>query len=199
MPPSLRYRIGPEATLELVIGDITNETTCAIVNAANSSLLGGGGVDGAIHRVAGPSLLEECKKVREQRGTLPAGQAVTTSGCNLKARYVIHTVGPVWYGGNKNEPQVLESSYCHSMEQANQKACASVSFPSVSTGAFGYPVHEAAQIALRTIADLLHQPKSVKLVRFVLFDERTYKAYAAAAEKLSHDFPNYEIRAEAEE
>src|ERR1700761_8421819 len=199
MPPSLRYRIGHVATLELVIGDITYETTCAIVNAANSSLLGGGGVDGAIHRGAGPGLLEECKKVREQRGTLPAGQAVTTSGGNLPARFVIHTVGPVWYGGNKNEPQVLESAYCHSMEQANLKNCESVSFPSVSTGAFGYPVHEAAQIALRTIADLLHRPKSVKLVRFVLFDERTYKAYAAAAEKLSRDFPNYEIRAEAEE
>lgn len=197
MPPSLRYRIGPEATLELVIGDITNETTCAIVNAANSSLMGGGGVDGAIHDAAGPSLLEECKRIREQRGTLPAGQAVTTSGGNLNARYVIHTVGPVWYGGNKNEPQVLESSYCHSMEQANLKACESMSFPSVSTGAFGYPVHEAAQIALRTIADLLHQPKSVKLVRFVLFDQRTYKAYAAAAEKLSRDFPHYEIRPEA--
>ena len=101
MPPSLRYRIGSEAalaTLELVIGDITDETTDAIVNAANSSLLGGGGVDGAIHREAGPALLAECKRVREQRGPLPAGQAVITSGANLKARYVIHTVGPVWQG-----------------------------------------------------------------------------------------------------
>lgn len=197
MLPSLRYRIGTEATLELVVGDITHETTCAIVNAANSSLLAGGGVDGAIHDAAGPSLLEECKRIREQRGTLPAGQAVTTSGGNLKARHVIHTVGPVWQGGKKNEPQILESAYCHSMEQANLKACASVSFPSVSTGAFGYPVHEAAQIALRAVADLLHQPRSVKLVRFVLFDQRTYKAYAAAAEKLSRDFPHYEIRPEA--
>jgi O-acetyl-ADP-ribose deacetylase (regulator of RNase III) len=197
MPPSLRYRIGHEATLELVVGDITDETTCAIVNAANSGLLGGGGVDGAIHRVAGPSLLEECKKIREQRGPLPAGQAVITSAGNLNARYVIHTVGPVWQGGEKNEPQILESCYCHSMEQANLKACASISFPSVSTGAFGYPVGPAAQIALRAIADLLHHPKTVKLVRFVLFEQRTFKAYAAAAEKLSRDFPNYEIRAEA--
>jgi O-acetyl-ADP-ribose deacetylase (regulator of RNase III) len=196
MPPSLRYRIGSEAILELVIGDITDETTCAIVNAANSSLLGGGGVDGAIHRVAGPSLLEECRKIREQRGPLPAGQAVITSGGNLKSRYVIHTVGPVWHGGEKNEPQILESCYCHSMEQANLKACASISFPSVSTGAFGYPVGPAAQIALRAIADLLHTPKTVKLVRFVLFEQRTFKAYAAAAEKLSRDFPNYEIRPE---
>lgn len=197
MPPSLRYRIGSETTLELVVGDITDETTCAIVNAANSSLLGGGGVDGAIHREAGPGLLAECKKIREQRGTLPAGQAVTTSAGNLKARYVIHTVGPVWQGGNKNEPQILESCYCHSMEQANLKACNSISFPSVSTGAFGYPVQEAAQIALRAIADLLHTPKTVKLVRFVLFDQRTYKAYAAAAETLSRDFPNYQIRFES--
>lgn len=197
MSPNLQYRIGSEATLELVIGDITNEMTDAIVNAANSGLLGGGGVDGAIHREAGPALLAECKKIREQRGPLPAGQAVITSGAKLKVRYVIHTVGPVWQGGNKNEPQVLESCYCHSMEQANLKYCTSVSFPSISTGAFGYPVEPAAQIALRTIADLLHSPKSVKRVRFVLFDQRTYNAYADAAEKLSRDFPHYQIKAEA--
>src|SRR6476661_1160033 len=197
MAHSVRYRIGPKATLELAMGDITEETTDAIVNAANSSLLGGGGVDGAIHRAAGPALLTECKKIRDQRGPLPPGQAVTTPGANLKAKYVIHTVGPVWQGGKVNEPQILESCYCHSMEQANRKLCGSVSFPSVSTGAFGYPVGAAAQIALRTIADLLHEPKSVKLVRFVLFDERTYKAYAAAAEELSRDFPHYQIKAEA--
>jgi O-acetyl-ADP-ribose deacetylase len=197
MAHSVRYRIGPKATLELAMGDITEETTDAIVNAANSSLLGGGGVDGAIHRAAGPALLTECKKIRDQRGPLPPGQAVTTSGANLKAKYVIHTVGPVWQGGKVNEPQILESCYCNSMEQANLKACNSVSFPSISTGAFGYPVGPAAQIALRTIADLLHDPKSVTLVRFVLFDQRTYDAYAAAAEKLGRDFPHYKIKAEA--
>lgn len=179
------------------MGDITHETTDAIVNAANSGLLGGGGVDGAIHKAAGPALLAECKKIREQRGPLPAGQAVTTSGAKLKARYVVHTVGPIWQGGKVNEPQILESCYCHSMEEANLKNCNSVSFPSVSTGAYGYPVTSAAQIALRAIADLLHEPKSVKLVRFVLFDERTYKAYAAAAEELSRDFPHYQIQADA--
>ncbi|HEY2360264.1 MAG TPA: O-acetyl-ADP-ribose deacetylase [Candidatus Angelobacter sp.] len=193
----MRYRIGSKATLELAMGDITDETTDAIVNAANSGLLGGGGVDGAIHKAAGPALLAQCKKIREQRGPLPPGQAVTTSGAELNARYVIHTVGPVWQGGKVNEPQILESCYCNSMEQANLKVCASVIFPSISTGAFGYPVEPAAQIALRTIADLLHDPRSVKLVRFVLFDERTYKAYAAAAEKLSRDFPHYKIKAEA--
>jgi O-acetyl-ADP-ribose deacetylase (regulator of RNase III) len=197
MAHSVRYRIGSKSTLELVTGDITDETTDAIVNAANSSLLGGGGVDGAIHQAAGPSLLTECKKIRDLRGPLPPGQAVTTSGAKLKARYVIHTVGPVWQGGKVNEPQILESCYCNSMEQANIKSCTSVSFPSISTGAFGYPVGPAAQIALRAIADLLHQPRSVKLVRFVLFDERSYKAYAAAAEELSRDFPHYKIKAEA--
>ena len=181
----------------MVMGNITDETTDAIVNAANSGLLGGGGVDGAIHQAAGPSLLAECKKIREQRGPLPPGQAVTTSGADLKARYVIHTVGPVWQGGKVNEPQILESCYCNSIEQANIKSCTSVSFPSISTGAFGYPVAPAAQIALRAIADLLHEPRSVKLVRFVLFDQRTYKAYAAAAEELSRDFPHYKIKAEA--
>ncbi|HEV7673835.1 MAG TPA: O-acetyl-ADP-ribose deacetylase [Candidatus Angelobacter sp.] len=193
----MRYRIGSKATLELAMGDITDETTDAIVNAANSSLLGGGGVDGAIHQAAGPSLLAECRKIREQRGPLPPGQAAITTGAALKAQYVVHTVGPVWQGGKVNEPQILESCYCNSVEQANAKGCTSVSFPSISTGAFGYPVGAAAQIALRAIADLLHDPKSVKLIRFVLFDERTYKAYAAAAEELSRDFPHYKIKAEA--
>jgi O-acetyl-ADP-ribose deacetylase (regulator of RNase III) len=196
MASNLRYRIGTKAVLELAVGNITDESTDAIVNAANSSLLGGGGVDGAIHRSAGPALLEECKKIREQRGPLPAGQAITTSGANLKARYVIHTVGPVWQGGTRNEPQILESCYCHSLEEANRKYCASVSFPSVSTGAFGYPVDAAARIALQAVADVLQDPQSVKLVRFVLFDERTFKAYARAAEELSRNFPHLQIKPE---
>src|ERR1051325_5080451 len=205
MASSLRYLIGNKAVLELVVGDITDESSDAIVNSANSSLLGGGGVDGAIHRAAGPALLAECKRIREQRGPLPAGQAVTTSGANLKARYVIHTVGPVWQGGTRNEPQILESCYCHSLEEANRKYCASVSFPSVSTGAFGYPVDAAAKIAIQTVVDVLKSgsperghsgagnSQSVKLVRFVLFDERTFKAYASAAEALSRSFPHLQI------
>jgi O-acetyl-ADP-ribose deacetylase len=196
MASSLRYRIGTTAALELVVGDITEQSTDAIVNAANSSLLGGGGVDGAIHRAAGPALLAECRKIREQRGTLPAGQSVTTSGANLKARYVIHTVGPVWQGGTRNEPQLLESCYCHSIEEANRKSCVSVSFPSVSTGAFGYPVDAAAQIAIRTVADLLQSPDSVRLVRFVLFDDRTFGAYERAANELSRSFPHLQITPE---
>ncbi len=205
----LRYRIGAQATLELMQGNIVDETTDAIVNAANSSLLGGGGVDGAIHRAAGPKLLEECRRVRDQRGSLAPGQAVATGAGNLKVRYVIHTVGPVWQGGGKNEPQILESCYCHCVEEARRLGCAEISFPSISTGAFGYPVAEAAQIALRSIADLLYgshvhsenlhgqnqqslQP--LNRVRFVLFDLHTHAAYAQAAKNLATEFPHYEIR-----
>jgi len=195
----LRYRIGLQATLELLQGNIVDETTDAIVNAANSSLLGGGGVDGAIHRAAGPKLLEECRKIRDQRGSLPPGQAVATSAGNLKARYVIHTVGPVWQGGNRNEPQILESCYCHCIEEATRLGCEHMSFPSISTGAFGYPVVQAAQIALRSVADLLHDqhvnsPQPLTKVRFVLFDAHTYSAYAEAARNLVKEFPHYDIR-----
>jgi O-acetyl-ADP-ribose deacetylase len=197
MTARLRYRIGERGVLELAQGDITHEETDAIVNAANSSLLGGGGVDGAIHLAAGPSLLAECRKVRDQRGPLPPGQAVATGGHNLKARHVVHTVGPVWQGGEVNEPQILESCYCNSMSEANRLGCESVSFPSVSTGAFGYPVTQAATIAVRAVADLLHRPKSVKLVRFVLFDQRTFDAYARAARELSSAFPHFNVRVEA--
>lgn len=197
MTSKARYRIGDKASLELVQGDIVEELTDAIVNAANSSLLGGGGVDGAIHRAAGPQLLEECRKLRDQRGTLPSGQAVSTKGGNLKARYVIHTVGPVWQGGKRNEPQLLESCYWNSLTEANRLHCTSVSFPSISTGAFGYPVPQAAQIALRTVAEHLHSPQSIALVRFVLFDSETYSEYANVAQQLSAALPHFKIRAEA--
>lgn len=196
MTSHLRYRIGARAVVELALGDITEEETDAIVNAANSSLMGGGGVDGAIHEAAGPKLLAECRKVREQRGPLPPGQAVATKAGNLKARYVIHTVGPVWQGGKVNEPQILESCYCNCMNEANHLGCESISFPSISTGAFRYPVSQAATIAVRTVADLLHDPGSVLLVRFVLFDTRTHEAYAKAASELSSVFPHFDIKAE---
>ena len=182
--------------LELLIGDITDETTDAIVNAANSSLLGGGGVDGAIHRAAGPDLLAECKKIRAQRGPLPAGQAVATPGARLKARYVIHTVGPVWQGGQFNEPQILESCYFNSMQEAARLGCTSISFPSIATGAFGYPLPDAAQIALRSIAEALHRQGQISTVRFVLFEQRTYKAYARAGQEIKERFPELEFKAE---
>ncbi|HEY6254105.1 MAG TPA: O-acetyl-ADP-ribose deacetylase [Candidatus Angelobacter sp.] len=188
MDSHVRYRIAPERFLELAIGDITNQTTDAIVNAANSTLLGGGGVDGAIHRAAGPALLEECKKIRAQRGPLPAGRAVSTSGAKLSAKYVIHTVGPVWYGGEANEPQTLASCYRECLRLAHELKCASISFPSISTGAFGYPVHDAAQVALRAVVEnLQQQPHSVALVRFVLFDSRSHRAYKQSAENLGLD------------
>jgi O-acetyl-ADP-ribose deacetylase len=196
MTAQLRYRIGERGILELSEGNITDEITDAIVNAANSSLMGGGGVDGAIHRAAGPQLLAECRKVRDQRGPLPPGQAVATAAGNLKARYVIHTVGPVWQGGKVNEPQILESCYCNCMSEANRLGCESVSFPSISTGAFGYPVTQAATIAVRAVADLLYKPKYVMLARFVLFDSRTYQAYAGAAQELSSVFPHFNVRVE---
>jgi len=183
--PLLRYRIGSSNFLELLIGDITDETTDAIVNAANSSLLGGGGVDGAIHRAAGPALLEECRKIRAQRGPLPAGQAVSTSGAKLPAKYVIHTVGPIWYGGNSKEPETLASCYRESLRLAGELGCRSISFPSISTGAFGYPVHDAAQVALRAVVENLQEPShSIGLVRFVLFDSRSHSAYKQSAENL---------------
>lgn len=197
MPSLLRYRIGEKASLELVQSNIVEESTDAIVNAANSSLLGGGGVDGAIHRAAGPELLAECRKILDQRGTLPSGQVASTKGGQLKARYVIHTVGPVWQGGKRNEPQVLESCYCNSLEEATRLGCSSVSFPSISTGAFGYPVQHAASIALRTVVDHLHASRSVHLVRFVLFDRETYQAYEEAARKLQPAFPHFRIQDEA--
>jgi len=184
MASDLRYRIGTKSRLELTIGDITDETTDAIVNAANSTLLGGGGVDGAIHRAAGPALLEECKKIRAQRGPLPPGQAVSTSGAKLSATYVIHTVGPVWHGGGSNEPETLASCYSECLRLANELKCASISFPSISTGAFGYPVDDAAQVALRTVVEHLQQPGTVILVRFVLFDSRSHNAYKRSAENL---------------
>ena len=181
-----RYGIGARHALELVIGDITQETTDAIVNAANSSLLGGGGVDGAIHQAAGPALLEECKKIRAQHGPLPPGRAVGTSGANLKARYVVHTVGPIWQDGFANEAELLQSCYRESLLVAEQLACASVSFPSVSTGAFGYPVPEAALVAVGAVLRQLPLCKSVMLVRFVLFHEQIHREYREAAERLIH-------------
>lgn len=196
MSTGVRYRIGSKATLELVQGNIVDETTDAIVNAANASLLGGGGVDGAIHRAAGPALLEECRKIRDQRGSLAPGQAVATRAGNLKVRYVIHTVGPVWQGGKKNEPQILESCYCNCIEEASRLRCEQISFPSISTGAFGYPVAEAAQIALRSVADHLHHQPSLKLIRFVLFDAHTHSVYQQAAQNLAKAFPHYQIRTE---
>jgi O-acetyl-ADP-ribose deacetylase (regulator of RNase III) len=167
--------------------DITKETADAIVNAANSSLLGGGGVDGAIHHAGGPSILNECKRIVAKIGTLPAGKSVITTGGRLPTKYVIHTVGPVYRGGRQNEPKTLASCYRECMRIADDHGIKSVAFPSISTGAFGYPVHEAAAIAVRTIVEALPPSVHVDQVRFVLFDIATREAYVRAAEKISRE------------
>jgi O-acetyl-ADP-ribose deacetylase (regulator of RNase III) len=165
-------------SLSLIKGDITNQATDAIVNAANSSLMGGGGVDGAIHEAGGPAILEECKKIVRKQGRLPIGKAVITTGGNLKSKYVIHTVGPIWQGGNRNEAELLESCYKESLGLAEKHGLHSISFPSISTGAFRYPVREAAKVALKAVVDFLKgEASSVKEVVFVLYDDRTFNAY----------------------
>ncbi|MEE9199604.1 MAG: macro domain-containing protein [Dehalococcoidia bacterium] len=150
------------------------------MNAANSSLMGGGGVDGAIHRAGGPAILEECIRIVEQRGRLPAGQAVITTGGCLPARHVIHTVGPVWHGGGRGEAATLASAYRESLALALKEGLRTVSFPSISTGAYGYPVDLAAGVALREVLSFLEQGVGLEEVRFVLFDRRAYDAYSAA-------------------
>ena len=169
-----------KSKLELVQGDITQQDTEAIVNAANSSLLGGGGVDGAIHRAGGPQILEECRKI----GGCPPGEARITSGGKLKARYVIHTVGPIYYGGQSGEAQTLANAYRNSLALASQRGIKSLSFPSISTGAYGYPIEAAAAIALRSVIDYLQAHPEMELVRFVLFGQSAYDVYKKAVEGL---------------
>lgn len=171
--------------LTLSRGDITEEIVDAIVNAANSSLMGGGGVDGAIHRAGGAAILEECKAIVARQGRLPAGQAVITTAGSLPARYVIHTVGPVWRGGGGGESVILESAYRSSLDIAKAHGIKTLAFPSISTGAYGYPVEEAAVVALGTVSKYLRQYNYFEEVRFVLFDERTYGAYERALERLT--------------
>ncbi len=165
-------------------GDITEESTDAIVNAANSSLLGGGGVDGAIHDAGGPAILAECRQIVSKIGTLPAGKAVVTPGGRLTARHVIHTVGPIYRGGEGGEAEALGSCHRESIRVADEHALASVAFPAISTGAYGYPVTEAAPIAISATVQALACAKQVTLCRFVLFDISTVRAYQRAAEKL---------------
>ena len=175
-----------KARLSLVQGDITRQEVDAIVNAANSGLMGGGGVDGAIHRAGGPAILEECRKIIDHIGRLPAGKAVITTGGNLKAKYVIHTVGPVWHGGNRGEAELLASAYRESLKLAAERKLTSMAFPSISTGAYGYPVHDAAEVALSTVITFLRdESTSLQYVFFVLYDSGTYKIYAGQLNKLA--------------
>ncbi len=178
----METKIG-KTKLSLIQGDITLQKTEAIVNAANTSLLGGGGVDGAIHRAGGPKILEECKAIRAKQGGCPTGEAVITSGGNMKAKYVIHTVGPVWSGGNRNEEQLLRNAYYNSLNLAKEKGIKSVSFPSISTGVYRFPIDKASRIALNTVKEFLQKHNFVE-VRFVLFSERDLKVYEDALKEI---------------
>lgn len=170
-----RARIN-QTTIELVQGDITHQDTDAIVNAANNSLLGGGGVDGAIHRAAGPQLLAETRTL----GGCATGDAKITGGYNLKARHVIHAVGPIYNANDPEVPGLLASAYRRSLEVAAEKGIRTLAFPSISTGVYSYPVDEAARIALSTVCDFAQNHAELELVRFVLFDARTMQAFVSA-------------------
>ncbi len=181
----METKIG-NATLQLVRGDITDMEADAIVNAANSTLLGGGGVDGAVHRKGGPRILEECKRIRatEWPDGLPTGQAVITSGGNLKAKHVIHTVGPVWHGGFHEEAKLLRQAYRNSLKLAVSKGLKTVAFPSISTGAYGYPTEEASRVAVKAVADFLENEDKLDRVTFVLFSQRDFDIYSEAVKSV---------------
>ncbi len=164
--------------IEIIKGDITQVTADAIVNAANSSLLGGGGVDGAIHRAGGPQILEACRQIRNRQGGCPTGEAVITTAGRLPAKYVIHTVGPVWQGGNKGESELLASAYLNSLRLAMENKCQSIAFPNISTGVYGFPLAKAAQVVHQTVSGFLNNnPAALRTVIFVCFDEENYRLY----------------------
>ena len=179
---SIMVYIYPMAKLELIMGDITKLDVDAIVNAANSSLMGGGGVDGAIHRSAGPQLLEECRRIAEERkevpgGPCPAGHAVMTAGYKLPCRHVIHTVGPVWLGGKQGEADTLASCYRKSLLLAAEAGLASIAFPNISTGVYGYPKDKAAAVAVEAVEQKLREISGIDRVVFVCFDEENFRVY----------------------
>ena len=162
--------------IELIQGDITCLDIEAVVNAANSSLVGGGGVDGAIHRAGGPSIMAECRVIRERQGGCPAGQAVITGGGNLPAKWVIHTVGPVWHGGNAGEDELLRSAYAACFRLACGHQISSLAFPNICTGVYRFPKQRAAQITLAATREALHDPRLQRVV-FVCFDQGNYQSY----------------------
>jgi len=184
----MEFQVG-KAVLQIIRGDITEIEADAIVNAANSSLMGGGGVDGAIHRKGGPRILEECKRIRETEWPdgLPTGKAVITSGGNLKAKHVIHTVGPVWLGGFHVEEELLKQAYRNSLKLAVAKGLKVVAFPSISTGAYGYPVGEASRVALNTVKDFLEKEDKLERVILVLFSESDLQLYLETARSILAD------------
>ena len=166
-----------QRSLALVLGDITRERVDAIANAANERLMGGGGVDGAIHRAGGAAIAAECSAIRAKQGGCPTGQAVITTGGNLTAKHVIHTVGPIWRGGDAGEAELLASCYRESLRLAVEHNIKTIAFPSISTGVYGYPVAQAAVVALNAVKQFLKAHDGLDEVRFVLFDDATYGAY----------------------
>jgi O-acetyl-ADP-ribose deacetylase (regulator of RNase III) len=178
----LRYQIAKDRVLIIAgPGDITRENVDAIVNAANSSLMGGGGVDGAIHAAGGPEILEHCRAIVARIGSLPVGHAVATPGGRLLARFVIHTVGPVWYGGERNEPRLLASCHRESIRIADRLQLSSIAFPAISTGIFGYPTDLAAPVALNSALEAMQNTSNLREVRFVLYDTQTREQFVRAA------------------
>lgn len=182
----MRWVIG-RAAIELHQGDITDERVDAIVNAANEQLAGGGGVDGAIHRRGGPAIMEETDRL--YRRGCPTGSAVISGAGNLTAKYVIHAVGPVWQGGAADEVELLADAYRRSLELALEHKCASVAFPSLSTGAYGFPIDQASRVALAVARDFLMDYDSPKLVRFVLFGPGAYGAFSSTLDELRRERP----------
>jgi O-acetyl-ADP-ribose deacetylase len=164
-------------TIKIIKGDITKLQVDAIVNAANSSLMGGGGVDGAIHRAGGPKILEECKAIVAKQGGCKTGEAVITSGGNLPAKYVIHTVGPVWSGGKNNEKELLANAYKNSLKLAIENAVRTITFPNISTGIYGFPKDKAAAIALQTTHAFIQNIRELSEIIFVCFDDENFHLY----------------------
>jgi O-acetyl-ADP-ribose deacetylase len=161
--------------IEIIKGDITKVTVDAIVNAANSSLLGGGGVDGAIHRAGGPAILEDCKKIIARQGGCKTGEAVITSAGNLTARFVIHTVGPVWNGGSQQEEQKLAACYSNSLQLAKDHNCSSIAFPNISTGVYHFPKSLAAKIAVSSVVNFIQKESMIERILFVCFDDENFE------------------------
>ncbi len=173
-----------QSIIQVIQGDITTVSVDVIVNAANSGLLGGGGVDGAIHRAGGPAILQECRKIVARQGGCPTGEAVITTAGNLPAKYVIHTVGPVWQGGTDGEAELLASCYSRSLTLAVQHSCRSIAFPNISTGVYGYPKQQAAQVATQAVRQFLHSSKAFESVFMVCFDDENYTHLQTALQKL---------------
>jgi O-acetyl-ADP-ribose deacetylase (regulator of RNase III) len=171
-----------QTSIVLVCGDITKETTDAIVNAANERLAGGAGVDGAIHCAGGPAIMAECRQI----GGCPTGQAVITTGGKLAAKYVIHTVGPVYQGGNKGEAELLQSAYRNSLNLAREKKLQSISFPAISCGVYRYPVDEAGRLAMKICIEFARENTGIKLIRHILFNRQIYDIFSAELKSLIH-------------